>query len=175
MFLVAALNDLDIQMCDIGNAYLNAETRERVWFRAGAEWGDTKVGSQVIIIRALYGLKSSGAEWKKTFSDYIRYTLGYEPCIGADDNIYIRAEKTTDGREYYSYIVEYVDDVLCIHISPEKVLNIINRDYILKDMPVQPTMYLGADISKYDVNRIGTTCWTMSADSHNKKALDVVR
>ena len=30
MFLVAALNDLDIKMCDIGNAYMNAETRERV-------------------------------------------------------------------------------------------------------------------------------------------------
>ena len=175
MFLVAALNDLDIQMCDIGNAYLNAETRERVWFRAGAEWGDARAGSQVIIIRALYGLKSSGAEWKKTFSDYIRYTLGYDPCVGADDNIYIRAEKTSDGQEYYSYIVVYVDDVLCIHKNPEKVLNMINRDYRLKDLPAQPTMYLGADISQYDVNRVGTTCWAMSADSHIKKALDVVK
>ena len=35
LFLVAALNDLDIKMCDIGNAYLNAETRERRWFTAG--------------------------------------------------------------------------------------------------------------------------------------------
>lgn len=26
MFLIAALNDLDIKMCDIGNVYLNAET-----------------------------------------------------------------------------------------------------------------------------------------------------
>ena len=31
MFLIAVLNDLDVKMCDIGNAYLNAETRERVW------------------------------------------------------------------------------------------------------------------------------------------------
>ena len=35
MFLVAALNDLDIKMCDIKNAYLNDETRERLWFTAG--------------------------------------------------------------------------------------------------------------------------------------------
>ena len=61
MFLIAALNDLDIMMCDIGNAYLNAETRERVWFKAGTEWGNTRKGCTVIIVRALYGLKSSGA------------------------------------------------------------------------------------------------------------------
>ena len=66
MFLVAALNDLDVKMCNIGNAYLNAETKERVWFQAGPEWGKSREGSTVIIVRALYGLKSSGAEWKKT-------------------------------------------------------------------------------------------------------------
>ena len=65
MFLIAALNDLDINMCDIGNAYLNAETRERVWFTAGDEWGSERSGCQVIVVRALYGLKSSGIEWKK--------------------------------------------------------------------------------------------------------------
>ena len=175
MFLVAALNDLDIQMCDIGNAYLNAETRERVWFKAGNEWGKARAGSKVIIIRALYGLKSSGAEWKKTFSDYIRYTLGYDPCVGADDNIYLRAEKTSDGREYYSYLVVYVDDVLCIHKDPGKILNLVNRDYRLKEPPSRPTMYLGADISQYHVNGVGIDCWAMSADSHIKKALDVVK
>ena len=37
MFLVAALNDLDVKMCDIGNTYLNAETRERLCFTAGQE------------------------------------------------------------------------------------------------------------------------------------------
>ena len=71
MFLIAALNDLDIEMCDIGNAYLNAETRERVWFTVGSEWSKSREGCQVIIVRALYGLKSSGAEWKKTFANYI--------------------------------------------------------------------------------------------------------
>ena len=40
MLLIAALNDLDIKMCDIGNAYLNAENKERLWFTAGSEWGN---------------------------------------------------------------------------------------------------------------------------------------
>jgi hypothetical protein len=49
MFLIAALNDLNIKMCDIGNAYLNAETRECIWFVAGDEWGD-RSGCPVIIV-----------------------------------------------------------------------------------------------------------------------------
>ena len=177
MFLVAALNDLNIEMCDIGNAYLNAETRERVWFRAGSEWGSSRAGCQVMIVRALYGLKTSGAEWKKTFAEYIKHTLGYDPCIGADDNIYLRAEKTGDGHEYYSYIVVYVDDVLCIHQHPDRVLSMINRDYRLKEPPEPPSMYLGADISKYHIpgSPPGTYCWAMSADSHIQKALDIVK
>ena len=52
----------------------------------------------------------------------------------------------------------------------------INRDYRLKEPPECPTMYLGADISKYyvggEIN--GIQCWAMSADSHVKKALKVV-
>ena len=75
MFLVAALNNLDVKMCDIGNAYLNAETRERLWFTAGQEWG-SRARYEVIIVRALYGLKTSGAKWKKTFSSYIKNNLG---------------------------------------------------------------------------------------------------
>ena len=37
ILLVAALNNLDIQMCDIGNVYLNAEIRECVRFKADNE------------------------------------------------------------------------------------------------------------------------------------------
>jgi hypothetical protein len=35
--LLAALNDLNVMSDDISNAYLNADTKEKVWFRAGAE------------------------------------------------------------------------------------------------------------------------------------------
>jgi hypothetical protein len=35
MFMIAALNDLDIMAGDIGNAYLNAETTEIVYMIAG--------------------------------------------------------------------------------------------------------------------------------------------
>ena len=59
-FLLAALNDLDIMACDIGNAYLNAPCRKRVWFVAGPEFG-SRQGTVVKVVRALYGLK---IEWR---------------------------------------------------------------------------------------------------------------
>ena len=49
MFPTAALNDLEVQMCDIGNAFLNAETRERLWFRAGPEWGGVKKDALLLL------------------------------------------------------------------------------------------------------------------------------
>ena len=62
MFLVAALNDLNVIMTDTGNAYLNAKVREKIWLTAGPEFGEHN-SAVVLIVQALYGLKSSGAAW----------------------------------------------------------------------------------------------------------------
>jgi hypothetical protein len=58
-FLIAALKDLDILAADIANAYLNAPVREKIFIVCGREFGDDLVGRKAIIVRALYGLKSS--------------------------------------------------------------------------------------------------------------------
>ena len=39
---IAALNDLKILACDIQNAYLTAECREKIWTRAGPEFGSER-------------------------------------------------------------------------------------------------------------------------------------
>jgi hypothetical protein len=59
-FLIAALNDIEIMACDIGNAYLIAPCREQVWFIVGPEFG-SRQGTLVKVVRALYGLQVSGA------------------------------------------------------------------------------------------------------------------
>ncbi len=64
---IASLNSLEISACDIGNAYLNAPCREKLWTVAGSEFGSEK-DSTMIIARALYGLKSSGAAWRSTLA-----------------------------------------------------------------------------------------------------------
>ena len=57
VFLVVALNDLDIKMVDIGNAYLNASTEEKVYCVNGPEFGED-TGKIAIIVRSLYLLMS---------------------------------------------------------------------------------------------------------------------
>lgn len=66
-FLVAALNDLKILTSDIGKAYLNAHTTEKVYTITGMDFGE-ETGRIAIIVRALYGLKSivvlhAGTQW----------------------------------------------------------------------------------------------------------------
>ena len=56
-FLVSALNDIDILVGDIQNTYLNAETKEKIFFYTRDKWKSDQ-GKVVVIVRDLYGLKS---------------------------------------------------------------------------------------------------------------------
>jgi hypothetical protein len=48
-FLIAALNELDILSADIGNAYLNAPTKEKVHRTCGMELGHEYLGCIAVI------------------------------------------------------------------------------------------------------------------------------
>ena len=71
-FLIAAMYDLDPQAADIGNAYLNATTKEKYYIITGPEFGELERGKIALIVRALYGLKSSGAMWRAHFAATLR-------------------------------------------------------------------------------------------------------
>ena len=63
LFMIAALNDLKVLSCDIQNAYLTDPTQEKIWTISGPEFGYEKV-CIMVVVQALYGLKSSGAEFQ---------------------------------------------------------------------------------------------------------------
>ena len=83
-FLIAALNEIDIKSIDIGNAYLNAPAREKVYTTAGPEFGPDKIGKPVIIERALYGLKTSGAAWNAQLTETLR-SMDFTPSLADPD------------------------------------------------------------------------------------------
>ena len=89
-FLVAAFHDLDVFACDIGNAYLNAPCKERIWFVAGAECGSHMRGKVMKLVRALHGLKSSGVSWRQMFKEYIVTKMGFIPSSHDGDTYYRR-------------------------------------------------------------------------------------
>jgi hypothetical protein len=57
---LVALNDLEVKVGDVLNAYITAPITERVWTVLGPEFGQD-AGKSAMIVRALYGLKSAGA------------------------------------------------------------------------------------------------------------------
>ena len=71
--MLAALNELDILMGDIGKAYLNARNKERVHVICGPElFGPENQGEKGVIVRALYGLKIAGNSWSYPRSTRLR-------------------------------------------------------------------------------------------------------
>jgi hypothetical protein len=59
---IAELNHLELQGADVGNTYLEALTKEKVYNFGGPEFGDL-AGHTRLIFKALYGLQSSGLCW----------------------------------------------------------------------------------------------------------------
>jgi hypothetical protein len=48
---MAALNDLEVKIGDVENAYLMAPAAEKIWTRLGLEFGDDS-GKQAIVVRS---------------------------------------------------------------------------------------------------------------------------
>jgi hypothetical protein len=165
---IAALNGLDILACDIQNAYLTADCREKVWIIAGPEFG-SEAGKNMLVKKALYGLKSSGAAFRAHLAETLD-GMGYRPTY-ADPDVWLKPAVKPDGFEYYEYILCYVDDVLCISHDPMKSMKQIQHDFKLKDDKMAPPdVYLGATIAKMTLDD-GTTCWTMSPEQYVKSAV----
>ena len=57
----------------------------------------------MLVVRALYGLKSSGAAWRQILDQ----TLKNLCCVSskADPDVWIKAETKPDGTEYYAIVL----------------------------------------------------------------------
>jgi Reverse transcriptase (RNA-dependent DNA polymerase) len=171
---LATLNGLEVLAADIQNAYLNAPTKEKCYCIAGPEFGSDKTGRTVLIVRALYGLRSSGARWRDHLADTIR-SLGFKACLTNPD-VWMRPNTRPDGFTYWEYILVYVDDLLVVSHEAKVTMAKLGECYTLKAGSVrEPAEYLGSDISKYTLapsNGDSTeVCWSMYADTYVKRAV----
>ena len=99
VIFLAELNDLDTCATDIGNAYLEAQMKEKVCFIAGKEFGEL-AGNLLIIDKALYGLRTSGLRLNDKFSDCL-LEMGFTPCK-AEPDIWMRLNEEYKVYEYIS-------------------------------------------------------------------------
>ena len=121
---VAALNDLDILVCDIKGAYLTDECRKIVYTIAGAEFGSEE---EVIMIlkMVLYELKISGAAFIAKLGRVL-HGLNYRPTK-SDPDVWLGAGTKTVGTEYCEMDLCYVDKVLVIREHPKLTIECINH------------------------------------------------
>jgi hypothetical protein len=140
-FLIAGLNDLDVLAGDVTNAYLNAPCREKIWFEGKIETGNDR-GKVLILTRALYGLKSSGAAWRADLRGHFAIS-GYN-STQADPDVWIKLML-----DHYEMVLVYVDDILIFSRDPKTAMDELGKMYELKPESVKPPdIYLGANIEK---------------------------
>ena len=63
--MIIILNDFEVKLSDILNAYVQAPVTEKVWTTSGLEF-DIDAGKTAGIVRALYGLKSARAAFRNS-------------------------------------------------------------------------------------------------------------
>jgi hypothetical protein len=170
---LTALNDLEVKMADIENVYLTAPITDKVWCILGPEFGED-VGKKALIVRALYGLQSAGAALRNHLAECMNH-LGWKSCR-EDRDLWMKRQKLPeDGFLYWTYILIYVDDILCVHRNPGDELIILDKYFKMKDGYIQePTFYLGAKLKK-TVLPNGVIAWGMSSSKYVNAAVQNVR
>ena len=71
VIFLGKLNNPELWLADIGNAYLEAFTDEKLYIVAGPEFQELE-GYILIFLKALYGLKLSGKRWAEVIHGILR-------------------------------------------------------------------------------------------------------
>ena len=165
-FLIAGLNDLDVLAGDVTNVYLNASCREKIWFEGGVETGEDR-GKVLIVTRALYGLKSSGAAWRADLAATLR-DMNFTSSR-ADPDVWIRSAAT-----HYGMVLVYMDDILVFAKETKVTTDELGKLYELKPESVhEHDIYLGANMEKVQLPN-GTVEGSMGSKTYLKNAIRVI-
>jgi hypothetical protein len=118
---IAAAENLEIHQVDIKTAFLNGELEEEVYVTQppGFSNGDKKEVFR--LKKALYGRKQAPRAWHKRLSKDLG-EMGFKACR-SDPALFMDSE----GGDARAFIVTYVDDLLIICKSDERVTEIKNE------------------------------------------------
>jgi hypothetical protein len=152
---IAALNDLEVKVGDVLNAYITAPITKKVWTTLGPEFGPD-AGKTAIIVRALYGLKSAGAAFCAHLASFMRQ-MGYSSCK-ADPDLWMNEELRPDNNfNYYFYILAYVDDSSLSTTMRRHIFAQLNEYLPLQPSSVgDPDIYHGAQLAK---TKLANSVW----------------
>jgi hypothetical protein len=140
---LAELNQLKLWEADVGNAYLESYTKEKLYVIAGPEFGKLE-GHLLIMDKALYGTKTAGQCWHHRLEATLR-EMGYVPSK-ADSDVWM---KKNIKLNLWEYVAVYVDDLALAMKEPEKFIKELREKYQYKLKGVGPLSYhLGAEYTR---------------------------
>jgi hypothetical protein len=150
-----------------------APLTDKVWTVLGPEFG-YDAGKRALIVRALYGLKSSGSALRNHLAEFMKH-LGWNPCR-ADRELWMKAETHPDDSVlYWAYILICVDNILCVHRDPGAPLAKLDEYLNMKKGSIQvQTFYLGVKIKK-TVLPNGMVAWGMISSNYMQYAVQNVQ
>ena len=163
IIFLAELNGLKLMQGDIGNAYLESYTQEKVYFVARPKFGQ-KSGHTFIIEKALYGLHSRGLRVHEKLSSVLR---GFHfECSYINPDVWL-----CDAGDVWEYIVIFVDDIIIAMKDPQVFFDELQGPsvgFTMKGDSVL-TYHLDADFFCDDD---GTLC--LSAQTYSKRLVDLL-
>jgi hypothetical protein len=134
---------------DVGNAYLETTTKEKVYIVGCPEFGSLE-GHSMVIDCDLYGLRSSGLCWHQRFSDVLR-SMGFKPSI-AEADIWMQ-----EKNGLYEYITVCVYDLWIAARDPNSIVQKLQEKHKFKLKGVGSlTYHLGCN---YFQNMDSTLCY----------------
>jgi hypothetical protein len=140
--LIAHSQNLSVLTGDIGNAFIQATTKEKI-YTSGQEFGDKK-GSIVVIVRALYGLTTSAERFHTMLADFLR-TLEFIPsCF--DREVWMRMRNDVTR---YDYICTHVDDFKVVAKNHTMWIDRIVSIFLVKEHSPR-NFYIGNDYTYHD-------------------------
>ena len=171
LMVIALANDYQVLTGDIKNAYLYADCVIKVYTRVGPEFKIAghkylKEGSYAQIVKALYGLPTSGRNWHAHLAETLR-GMGFRPTR-YDPDVYIRRSKSHNG---YDYLGCHTDDVTIVAKDAQSVLDQLKKSYKISK-PGAPTYHLGCDYKMKA--KEGKDRWMIGSATHVKEAIEKV-
>ena len=124
MFL-AELNNFQLWGADVGNAYLQELTKEKLYIVGGPEFDEVQ-GHFLVMHKVLYGTRSGGACVYDKLLD-ILHQRGFKPSKAGPD-IWMKSSKD----DHYEYIAAYVDDLAICMKDPKAFCDTLEEKCKLK-------------------------------------------
>ena len=125
----------------------------------------------MIITKALYGLKSSGAAFQSLLAEQLD-NIGYAATRG-DPDIWI-SPIMKEGCKYYEYVLVYVDDLLVVLFNPQQTMDQLSATFKFKQGSIKsPDSFLGAQLS-FNTNQ-GRNCWFISSHKYIRAACKTIK